>query len=143
MDKSNKDKILEMIGAIEERNSEMEKYISNLSLLSRNEMLKEITLNIISNNNLLQELIGTDEKLITGGKCEKPSSDLIIEGYLSQIQKDPYKKVIYLRDFLDLFSEKISEKDKEVILQSLKDEIENEKLKERMISLVNIFKLNS
>jgi len=142
MERGNKEKILEMIKAIETKNSEMEDYISNLSILTRNDMLKEITRDIINNNSLLQELIGTEDKIISTEKTEKSSFDYVIEGFINKIQKEPYKKVIFFREFLELFQNRISEKDKEVILKSLKDEKNDEKLRERMVSLANIFKLN-
>ena len=141
MERGNKEKIIEMIKAIENKNSEMEEYISNLSILSRNDMLKKITQDIINNNSLLQELIGTEMYIISSEETEKNSSSYIIEGYINKIQKDPYKKIIFLREFLGLFQERISEMDKEVILKSLKDEKNEEKLREEMISLANIFKL--
>lgn len=142
MERGNKEKILEMIKAIETKNSEMEDYISNLSILTRNDMLKEITRDIINNNSLLQELIGTEDKIISTEKTEKTSFDYVIEGFINKIQKEPYKKVIFFREFLELFQDRISEKDKEVILKSLKDEKNDEKLRERMVSLASIFKLN-
>ncbi|TET58059.1 MAG: hypothetical protein E3J52_09200 [Promethearchaeota archaeon] len=141
MERGNKEKIIEMIKAIENKNSEMEEHISNLSILSRNDMLKKITQDIINNNSLLQELIGTEMYIISSEETEKNSSSYIIEGYINKIQKNPYKKVIFLREFLGLFQEQISEMDKEVILKSLKDEKNEEKLREEMISLANIFKL--
>ena len=143
MERGNKEKIIKMIKAIENKNSEMEEYISNLSILPRNEMLKKITQDIINNNSLLQELIGTEMYIISSEETEKNSSNYIIEGYINKIQKDPYKKIIFLREFLGLFQERISEMDKEVILKSLKDEKNEEKLREEMISLANVFNLNS
>ncbi|MCK4381151.1 MAG: hypothetical protein KAW51_08450 [Candidatus Lokiarchaeota archaeon] len=142
MERGNKEKILEMIKAIENKNSEMEEYISNLSILSRNDMLKKIMQDIIINNSLLQELIGIETQIISSEEIEKKSSDYIIESYIKKIQKDPYKKVIFLLEFLELFQERISEKDKEVILKSLRDSPLNE-LREEMISLANIFKLKN
>ena len=142
MERGNKEKILEMIKAIENKNSDMEEYISNLSILSRNDMLKKIMQDIINNNSLLQELIGTDTQIISREEIEKNSSDYIIESYINKIQKDIHKKVIFLSEFLELFQDRISEKDKEVIIKSLKkDEKNEEKLREEMISLANIFKL--
>ena len=93
MERGNKEKIIEMIQAIENKNSEMEEYISNLSILSRNDILKKITQDIINNNSLLQELIGTETQIISREEIEKNSSEFIIESYISKIQKDPYKKV--------------------------------------------------
>ncbi len=142
MERGVKEKIIEMIKAIENKNSQMEKYISNLSILSRNEMLKRITQDIIDNNSILQEIIGTKTQVISSKDIGKSSSEIIIEKYINKIQEDPYKKVIFLRDFLGLFQERISEIDKEVILKSLKDEKNEEKLREEMLSLANIFNLN-
>lgn len=143
MERGNKEKILDMIKGVEKKTSEMEDYISNLSILSRNDMLKEITQDIIKNNSLLQELLGSEDKTISIEKKGRISSlDYIIDGFISKIQKDPHKKVIFLREFLELFQERISEEDKEVIIKSLKDEKNDEKLREEMVSLANTFKLN-
>jgi hypothetical protein len=141
MEKRNIEKILEFIKGIEEKNSELESYISNLNIIPRNDMLKEITNDIITNNALLQELIEFEEKNVPSEELEKKSSEFIIEEHINKIQKEPYKKIIILSDFLDLFQERISEKDKEVILQSLKDEKNIDTLRERMVSLATIFKL--
>ena len=142
MESDNKEKILQMINAIEKKNLEMDEYIANLSIYTRNDMLKEISQDIISNNHLLQEILGTEEKIVINEKQEALSFDHLVNGYIGKIQQNPYKKVIFLREFLDLFKDRISEKDKDVILQSLKDEKDNEKLSEEMISLATIFKLD-
>ncbi len=141
MERGNKEKILEMIKAIEAKNSEMEEYISKLSIQSRSDMLKEITKDIINNNSLLQELIGIEDQIISSKKNEEASFEYAIESYITKIQKKPYKKVIFFREFLELFQDKISEKDKEVIIKSLKNIEDNKKLREEMLSLANIFKL--
>lgn len=137
-----REKIFSIIKGIEKKNSELEKYLSNLSILSRNEIIKEISQNIIQNNNLLQEIVSNKKQLLSS-RFKKPTSPIqqIIEGFLSKIKNSPSKKVIYLREFLELFKQQISEKDKDVILQSLQDEINELELKERMITLVNTFKL--
>lgn len=142
MGSGNKEKILEIIKEIENKNSEMKEFLSSLSILPRNDMLKEITRDIINNNPVIQELLGTDEQIISKEKEEKASIDYIIEGYFNKIQKYPYKKIIFLREFLELFQARIAEKDKDVILNSLKDEKNDEKLKERMKFLANTFELN-
>lgn len=142
MESDNKEKILQMINAIEKKKLEMDEYILNLSIHTRNDMLKEISQDIISNNHLLQEILGTEEKIVINEKQEALSFDHLVNGYIGKIQQNPYKKVIFLREFLDLFKDRISEKDKDVILQSLKDEKDNEKLSEEMISLATIFKLD-
>jgi len=131
MESGNKEKILEMIKAIEKKNSEMEDFISNLSIPTRNEMLKEISREIISNNSLLQEILGTEEKIVISENQEIISFDHVIDGFITKIQQNPHKKV-----------DRVSETDKDVIIQSLKDEKNDEKLRDEMISLANIFKLN-
>ncbi len=143
MERGKKEKILEMIKEIEKKDSDMEEYISNLSILSREDILKEITRDIINKNAMLQEIIGTKEKIVsTDDKEEKYSFDYIIDAYLNKIQKSPHKKIIFLIEFLELFKEQISEKDKDVILKSLKDKTKEENLRERMLSLAHIFNLN-
>lgn len=140
MERSKKDKILNMIKEIEKKNLDIEKYLTSLAILSRNEMLKEISRNIIENNILLQEITGSMEKVSPDEVKVVPNEiQHKIDGFISKIQKNPTKKVIYLREFLGIFQE-ISEKDKNVILQSLKDEKNQEILKEKMASLAKIFK---
>ena len=50
MERGNKDEILNMIQEIEKKNSEIDKYLSKLSILSRNETLKNIMNNIIKSS---------------------------------------------------------------------------------------------
>lgn len=139
MEREKKDKILNMIKEIENKNSNIEEYISNLSILSRNETLKEIMSNILETNNVLQEIEGSQEPhLHSGAKEAMNRIQNMVIGYVSKIQENPTKKIIYLREFLDNF-QSISNTDKDVILKSLKDEINNEKLKNKMTSLVDIF----
>lgn len=143
MERGTKEKILDMIEEMEEKNSQIEKYISSLSILSRKEILKEISQDIINNNPLLQEIIGIKGRIIPSNNQEKINSeDDIIDNILGKIQENPHKKVFFLNEYLDLFQDQISEKDKEVILKSLRDEKDEEKLKERMLSLATIFNLN-
>jgi len=138
----NKDKIFELIKDIENKNLEMKEYLSSLKILPRNDLLKEINRDIINKNSIIKELLGTEEKIISKEKEDKASIEYIIEGYYYKIQNNPQKKIILLKEFLELFQDQISEKDKDVILNSLKDEKNNENLKERMIFLANTFKLN-
>ena len=139
MERGKKDKILELIREIEQKNSEIENYISSLSALTRNESLKEIMNNIIENNNVLQEIEGFKGPHLHSGK--KESTNLLQEMVVSsvlKIQENPAKKIIYLREFLDNFKS-ISNSDKEVILNSLQEEKNWDTLKEKMTSLVTIF----
>ncbi len=143
MERGDKEKIIELIEEMEEKNSQIEKYISSLAILSRKDLLNEISLDIINNNLLLREIVGTKGKIISGDNQEQVSSDdVIINNILGKIRESPHKIVFFLNEFLDLFQDQISEKDKDVIMKSLKDEKNEAKLKEGMISLANIFNLN-
>ena len=143
MERGNKEKILELIEEMEEKNFQIKKYITSLAILSRKDLLNEISLDIINNNSLLREIIGTKGKIISKGYQEKPNFiDVIIDGIIEKIHESPHKIIFCLNEFLDLFHNQISEKDKDVIMQSLKDEKNEEKLKEKMISLASIFNLN-
>ena len=137
-----REKLLSMIKGIEKKNLELEKYLSNLNVLSRNDIIKEISHSIIQNNSLLQEIASSKEELFSrqSNKFINPIQH-IIEGFLSKIKNNPSKKIIYLREFLEMFKQTISDKDKDVILQSLKDEPSEEELKEKMITLADTFNL--
>jgi len=142
MGSGNKEKILKIIEEVENKNSEIEEYISNLKILPRIEMLKEITRDIISKNSVIQELLGSEGHFISKESEGETSVDYIIEGYYEKIQSAPNKKIIFLREYLELFQDRISDSDKDVILNSLKDEKNEEKLKERMKFLAITFELN-
>ena len=139
MERGKKDKILELIKEIEQKNSEIENYVSSLSVLTRNESLKEIMNNIIKKNNVLQEIEGSKgPHLHTEIKETTNLLQEMVEGFMLKIQENPAKKIIYLREFLDNFKS-ISNNDKEVILNSLQEEKNWDKLKEKMTSPVTIF----
>ena len=139
MEKGNKQKILNMIKEIEDKNSNFEKFLSNLPILSRNEMLKEIMNNIIETNKVLQEIEDSQESHVHSDEMQdRTEIHNIVFGYISKIQENPTKKIIYLREFLDNFPS-ISSADKDVILNSLNDEVSTEPLKKKMDSLVDIF----
>ena len=139
MERGNKDEILNMIQEIEKKKSEIEESLSKLSILSRNETLKNIMNNIIKSNSILQEIQQSKgERLHTEVKEPVNALQNLVENYISKIQETPTKKIIYLREFLEIFP-LISNNDKDVIINSLKDEKNKEKLREKMNSLVNIF----
>jgi len=139
MERGNKDEILNMIKEIEKKNSEIEKYLSRLSILSRNETLKNIMNNIIESNSILQEIEKSKgEHLHTEVKEQTNALQNLVDNFISKIQEKPTKKIIYLREFLENFPS-ISSNDKDVIINSLKDEKNKDKLREKMSSLVSIF----
>ncbi len=139
MERGNKDEILNMIKEIEKKNSEIEKYLSGLSILSRNETLKNIMNTIIESNSILQEIEKSKgEHLHTEVKEQANALQNLVDNFISKIQEKPTKKIIYLREFLENFPS-ISNNDKDVIINSLKDEKNKDKLREKMSSLVSIF----
>ena len=139
MEKGNKDDILNMIDEIEKKNSEIENYLSSLSILTREETLKEIMNKIIEKNSILQEIEKSKgEHLHIGAKEQVNKLQDLVENFILKIQDKPTKKIIYLREFLENFPS-ISNNDKDVIIKSLKDEKNKDKLKEKMMSLVEIF----
>lgn len=142
MEKGNLDKILSKIKGIEKKNVEFQKLISTLEIPSRNNMLKEISNDIIKNNKLFKELqVETTGIIVAKEEIENISNYNLIEEIVLKIQNIPSKKIIFLREFINKM-EDISENDKGVLLQSLNDEkIEIEELKEKMLSLANIFNL--
>ncbi len=143
MEEANLEKIRSMIKGIEKKNTEFQQYLSNMKILSRNNILKEISYDIIKNNKLFQKLqVGSNGVYVTKQEIKKTSNYNFIEEIISKIQNNPTKKIIFLREFLNKI-EGISENDKDVILQSLSNEkIETEELKEKILTLANIFKLN-
>ncbi|MFX1477193.1 MAG: hypothetical protein ACFFCI_03590 [Promethearchaeota archaeon] len=139
MEKENKDKLLKLINEVQNKNSEIEKHISNLRILSRNETLKEIMSDIFEKNTVLQEIEKSKgEHSHHVVKDQINSLKTLVENSISKINENPTRKIIYLREFLDNF-QSISSNDKDVILNSLKDEKDKDKLREKMSSLVDIF----
>ncbi len=142
MEKGNLDKILSMIKGIEKKNIEFQKLISTIEIPSRNNILKEISNDIIKNNKLFKELqVEITGIIVAKEEIENISNYNLIEEIVLKIQNNPSKKIIFLREFINKM-EDISENDKGVLLQSLNDEkIDIEELKEKMLSLANIFNL--
>jgi type I restriction-modification system DNA methylase subunit len=135
------DKALSILKDIEEKNVKIEELLSSMSISTRNDLLRDITRDIIEKNNLIKEY-GLSNEFI----CEPISSDpevisinSLLDNLVSNIEINPSKKVIYLRLFLDRFHD-IADQDKQVIIQSVKDE-DTKGLKAKMLSLVNVFKL--
>ena len=139
MDKELAKEAISLIKGIENKQSEIETFLSNLNISSRDETIKELILEIIRNNLLFKELDITQEILNESKSTDSNSKKTIIDHLISSVQNNPSKKIVYLRLFLDKFHE-ISDQDKNVILQSIKNE-KNEDLKEKLLSLVSVFKV--
>ena len=100
--------------------------LSNLPIPSRSELLHEISLNIFEQNRIIKEH-GVPEEIISDLKSKKKEisrEELLIDNLISNIQKNPSKKVIYLRLFLDRFRD-LSDQDKNVIIKSIEDEVDD------------------
>ncbi|MHA1913338.1 MAG: hypothetical protein ACW986_12010 [Promethearchaeota archaeon] len=140
MEGGEKEKILNMIKDIEKKKTDIENQLSNSSILSRNETLKEIIRDILNRNSVLKEIEKSKGVHEHTGAREQPSTlENMVNGFISKIQGNPTKKIIYLREFLENLP-LISNNDKDVIINSLKDEKIFDKLKEKMLSLITIFK---
>ncbi len=133
-----KNQILDFIKEIENRNIELENYLSDLSISSRNATLKDIMKDILENNEVLRQIEKSKGIHLHTAEREKSSTlENMVESYTAKIIENPTKKIIYLREFLNNFRT-INDSDKDVILNSLKDE-SDEKLSQKMTSLVKIF----
>lgn len=136
----NLNRVLSMIKGIERKNSEFEDYLSHLKVLSRNKMLREISVNIIKNSKLFQELqVDSTRLCVAKEELENILLYNFIEELILKIKNDPTRKIIFLRDFLDHL-EDVTQNDKIVILQSLEDK-SIEELNQEMINLIKIFKI--
>ncbi|MFX1495952.1 MAG: hypothetical protein ACFFBH_00350 [Promethearchaeota archaeon] len=132
---------LSIIKSIRQKYIEIEKNLSELTSLTRNEMLVEITTDIIKKHKILQ-----DEGFSKEDFCETETEDansisLFLDNLISDIKKSPSKKIIYLRSFLDKFPEnEINEQNKNAIIKSIQDE-NPEDLKEKLLSIIKVFKI--
>jgi hypothetical protein len=141
MERENILKTLSLIEGFEQKNAEINEILSNLQISSRIELLQEITQNIIEQNSIIREH-GYDKENTCDPESsnqENSSINLLIDNLVSNIQKNPSKKVLYLRLFLDRFRD-ISDQDKNVVIQSIKDE-DSIGLKEKILSILKVFKL--
>lgn len=132
--------IINFIDNVENENQKLIEYISQLPLLSRNEILSQILQEIIENKDLIVDR-SMYNKEISQKELKKKKNKVsgIIEKVVANISKNPAKKVFYLKEFLDKLEE-ISDKDKTVVLQSLKN-LESNQLEKKMSSLIQIFKI--
>ena len=140
MEKENLDKVLAMIKGIEKKNLEFERYLSNLKILSRNSLLKEIVSDIIESNKYFQRIQLDDEGICLAKEdLEQTSNGNYIEELISKIQNEPSKKFFHLREYLSKL-EGISESDLNVILKSLTNK-NLEDLNREVLNLTKIFKI--
>ena len=140
MDGKKIEDLLDKIKSIEEKNDSLISHISNLSTLSRNELINEINQSIYRDQDFFSRL-GVEKSLFVSNRgTTEDFLEEIIQITISNIQANPRKKPIHLNEFLNIFYE-ISDADKNVILNSLKGIESIEKLKRELISLTKNFKL--
>jgi hypothetical protein len=139
MNKEEIKKTLSFVESIEGITKNIEELVLGSNIPSRRELLNEISLEIIRNSGVLKhsELSGDNGCEIES--IETNNIQTIIDNLISNIEKAPSKKIIYLSSFLDRFHD-ITEQDKNVVLQSIKEE-KIEDLKEKLLTLVRVFKL--
>ncbi len=135
------DKVISLITNNKITNDNINNLISTLDVPTRNDMLKDITSQLLHSNQYLSDFGTSNELILDTDKVtiEPNSIESLFDNLIINIQKNPIKKVIFLKLFLDRFHE-ITEQDKNVIIQSVKDEAP-ENIKEKLISLVKVFKL--
>ncbi|MFO8018175.1 MAG: hypothetical protein R6U96_06030 [Promethearchaeia archaeon] len=129
MERKNLEKVFSMLQQIEDRNKELVESLSQITPLSRDQILESISKHIVNEN---LNILGLSQKEPCGSGVHKKEFENIINQIIANIKQDPSKKVLYLKDFFDLF-EDISEQDKNVMLQSFKN-IDLHRLKNRMLS---------
>lgn len=141
MERENILKTLSLIEDFEQKNVEIDEVLSTLPISSRIELLQEITRDIIEQNSIIKEHGFAKENIYDPGSSNQEISSigLLIGNLISNIQKNPSKKVLYLRLFLERFRD-ISDQDKNVVIQSIKDE-DSKGLKEKILSILKVFKL--
>jgi len=134
-------KALSLINDLENKKKELDRYLSEISLSSRADLLKEITKDILDNNIPLQEMGYAKEKIVTDELDDEPHKIMsIIENLIANIKSNPSMKIIYIKLFLDRFHE-ISDQDKNAILQDVKD-VDPDNLKEKLLPLISVFELD-
>ena len=140
MEKEDLDELISIIKSIDKKTSELERYLSNLNLFSRNNMLKELVSDIINKNQFFQNIkVRDDEIIIIEGNVEKFSCENYIEQLNLKIQDEPSKKIVIIKDFLNLL-DGISKNDLNVLLKSLKDKNHEDLIKE-LVRLTKIFNM--
>ena len=141
MERENILKTLSFIEDFEQKNVEIDKILSNLPISSRIELLQKITLDIINRNSIIKEHGFPKENICDPASSNQENSpiNVLIDNLISNIQENPSKKVLYLRLFLNRFQD-ISDQDKNVVIQSIKDE-DPKGLKEKILSILKVFKL--
>jgi len=133
--------ILSKIQEINQETSELNQKISDLSIISRGELIGKIYNDIIVKDHpIFKEKEITGEKSTPKREETPPSDEEFINTVIINLKKNPAKKVLYLKQFLDNLSD-ISDSDRRVVLKSLKN-TDIEELKEKMNSLIEIFKLD-
>jgi hypothetical protein len=139
MEDSNLEKVHSLIKSIEKKNLELENYLSNLKIISRATLLKDIATDILKKNVLIKDFHTRASNHISYHKKLESSKKDATGNLIFNIQNNPAKRVFFLQEFLKQF-EDISENDINVILKSLKDKNEEDLIRE-LSNLIKIFKI--
>ena len=99
MEKDKLDETLSTIKSIDKKKIEMEKNLSESPIISRKEMLIEITNDIIKQHKILHEEGFSKESAFISEPSEVDSISVILDDLISNIKKTPSKKIVYLRLF--------------------------------------------
>ena len=141
MERKKYEKVLLKIQEIKSNTSDLKQNLSELSIISREELIGQIYNDIIVKHHpIFKERDITDTKGHPKREEALPSDEEFINTIISNLKNHPAKKVIYLKQFLDNLSD-ISDSDRKVVLKSL-ESTEIDELKKKMNSLIDIFKLD-
>lgn len=141
MERKQYEKVLLKIQQIRSNTKELNQNLSDLSIISRKELIGKIYNDIIVKHHpIFKERDITDTKGHPKREEALPSDEEFVNTIISNLKSHPAKKVIYLKQFLDNLSN-ISDSDRKVVLKSL-ESTEIDDLKKKMKSLIDIFKLD-
>jgi hypothetical protein len=132
-------KVLSKIEKLHKDTSELKNFISELPILSREDLLEQIQEDILMKNIIYQEESLFKKKYKDKTKKKISFTQNLIDKTIADINQNPVKKVFFLRKFIDKFSD-ISESDKNVVLKSLENTGMDD-LREKMDSLIKTFKM--
>jgi hypothetical protein len=141
MERKEYEEVLLKIQEIKSNTRDLQQNLSDLSIISREELIGNIYNDIIVKHHpIFKERDITDTKGHPKREEALPSDEEFVNNIISNLKSEPAKKVIYLKQFLDNLSD-ISDSDRKVVLKSLKS-TEIEDLQKKMKSLIDIFNLD-
>ena len=142
----NFERTLSLIKIIEKKKEELYHHLDVNKILTRNDMIRQISRDILHKSTVFSVLNIKRPGIKTELEedFQLPLIDNIINDLVEKIKgnwSNNPKKVVYLKKFLELFRE-ITDNDKKILLQSLENEEDVNKLVSKMNSLANSFQLS-